>query len=41
MREIEGMGYEVGYHYKVLGKVTGDYGRAIKIFKYHFSISFL
>jgi hypothetical protein len=24
MKEIEGMGHEVGYHYEVLGKAKGD-----------------
>jgi hypothetical protein len=25
MKEIEGMGHEVGYHYEVLGKAKGDH----------------
>ena len=36
MREIEGMGHEVGYHSRLLRKAKEDHGRAIKIFKYHF-----
>lgn len=34
MKEIEGMGHEVGYHYEVLGKAKGDHERAIKMFEY-------
>ncbi len=33
MREIEGMGHEVGYHYEVLGKSKGDREKAIGIFR--------
>jgi hypothetical protein len=33
MKEIEGMGHEVGYHYEVLGKAKGDHERAIKMFE--------
>jgi len=33
MREIEGMGHEVGYHYEVLGKAKGDHKRAIGMFE--------
>jgi hypothetical protein len=33
MREIEGMGHEVGYHYEVLGKAKRDQKRAIKMFE--------
>jgi hypothetical protein len=33
MKEIEGTGHEVGYHYEVLGKAKGDHERAIKMFK--------
>jgi hypothetical protein len=33
MREIEGMGHEVGYHYEVLGKAKGDHERAVKMFE--------
>ncbi len=33
MREIEGMGHEVGYHYEVLGKAKGDHEMAIKMFE--------
>ncbi len=29
MREIEGMGHEVGYHYEVLGKAKGDIMRGL------------
>lgn len=32
MREIEGMGHEVGYHYEVLGKANGDHEKAIEMF---------
>ncbi|VVB89758.1 Uncharacterised protein [uncultured archaeon] len=32
MREIEGMGHEVGYHYEALGKAKGDFGMAICLF---------
>ncbi|MCZ7395495.1 MAG: hypothetical protein ABOK23_13315 [Candidatus Methanoperedens sp.] len=32
MREIEGMGHEVGYHYEVLGKANGDNEKAIEMF---------
>ena len=32
MREIEGMGHEVGYHYEVLGKAKGDCEKAIEMF---------
>ncbi len=32
MREIEGMGHEVGYHYEVLGKAKGDHRKAIALF---------
>lgn len=32
MREIEGMGHEVGYHYEVLGKAKGDHEKAIEMF---------
>jgi hypothetical protein len=33
MKEIEGMGHEVGYHYEVLGKTKGDRERAVKMFE--------
>jgi hypothetical protein len=33
MKEIEGMGHEVRYHYEVLGKAKGDHKRAIKMFE--------
>lgn len=33
IREIAGMGHEVGYHYEVLDKAKGDFERAIKIFE--------
>ncbi len=31
MREIEGMGHEVGYHYEVFGKAKGDKERSIRV----------
>ncbi|PWB50023.1 MAG: hypothetical protein C3F06_13035 [Candidatus Methanoperedenaceae archaeon] len=34
IREIEGMGHEVGYHYEVLGKAKGDRERAIGMFEH-------
>jgi len=37
MREIEGMGHEVGYHYEVLGKAKGDHERAIEMFEHELS----
>ena len=33
MHKIEKMGHEVGYHYEVLDKAKGNYGKAIKIFE--------
>ena len=32
IKEIEGMGHEVGYHYEVLGKSKGDKRKAIGLF---------
>ncbi|VVB89752.1 Uncharacterised protein [uncultured archaeon] len=32
MREVEGMGHEVGYHYEALGKAKGDFEKAIGLF---------
>ncbi len=34
MKEIKGMGHEVGYHYEVLGKAKGDHERAIGMFEH-------
>lgn len=33
IREIEGMGHEVGYHYETLSTANGDYEKAIRIFE--------
>ena len=33
IKEIEGMGHEVGYHYEVLGKSKGDKIKAIGLFE--------
>ncbi|CAG0951484.1 MAG: hypothetical protein OIN86_08565 [Candidatus Methanoperedens sp.] len=33
IKEIEGMGHEVGYHYEVLGKSKGDLKKAIGLFE--------
>ena len=33
MQEIEKKGHEVGYHYEVLDKAKGNYGKAMKIFE--------
>lgn len=33
IKEIEGMGHEVGYHYEVLGKAKGDNKKAIGLFE--------
>jgi hypothetical protein len=33
IREIQGLGHEIGYHYEVLGKTNGDYQKAITLFK--------
>lgn len=33
IKEIEGLGHEIGYHYEVLDKAKGDYEKAIEIFK--------
>lgn len=32
IREIHALGHEVGYHYEVLAKAKGDYGKAIGLF---------
>ena len=32
MREIHGLGHEIGYHYEVLAKTNGDYAKAIALF---------
>ncbi|MCZ7381940.1 MAG: hypothetical protein O8C64_10305 [Candidatus Methanoperedens sp.] len=34
MKEIEGMGHEVGYHYEVFGKAKGNSEKAIKMFEH-------
>jgi len=33
IREIEGLGHEIGYHYEVLDKAKGNHKKAIEIFK--------
>jgi hypothetical protein len=33
IREMEGLGHEIGYHYEVLDKAGGDYEKAIGIFE--------
>lgn len=33
MKEIHDMGHEIGFHYEVLDKTTGDYDKAIKLFQ--------
>lgn len=33
IREIEGLGHEIGYHYEVLDKAKGNYEKAIEMFK--------
>lgn len=33
IKEIKGMGHEVGYHYEVLGKAKGDHRKAIELFE--------
>lgn len=33
IKKIAEMGHEIGYHYEVLDKANGDYGRAIKLFE--------
>ena len=32
MRQIAGMGHEIGYHYEVVDKAKGDYQKALEIF---------
>ena len=32
VREVHGLGHEIGYHYEVLAKTRGDYTRAIALF---------
>ena len=32
IREIHGLGHEVGYHFEVLDKTSGDYERAVRLF---------
>ena len=33
IKEIKGLGHEIGYHYEVLDKSKGDYDKAIKLFE--------
>ena len=33
IREIQGLGHEIGYHYEVLSKAKGDYQKAIALFE--------
>lgn len=33
IKKIHSLGHEVGYHYEVLGKVRGDYKKAIELFE--------
>ena len=38
IKEIEKVGHEVGYHYEVLDKAKGNFGKAIKIFEEELNI---
>ncbi|MGI5970623.1 MAG: hypothetical protein ACOX7P_02730 [Oscillospiraceae bacterium] len=33
MREIQGLGHEIGYHYEVLDKARGDQRKAVEVFQ--------
>ncbi len=33
IKEISGLGHEIGYHYEVLGETDGDFERAIELFE--------
>jgi len=33
IKDIQGMGHEIGYHYEVLDKANGDFEKAIELFK--------
>lgn len=35
IKQIAGLGHEIGYHYEDLSLCNGDYGAAIKHFEYH------
>jgi len=37
IKEVAGLGHEIGYHYEVLGEANGNYAKAIKLFEIELS----